>query len=63
MRSHVPVARSSIPASYSILSSSYPSNRFKGVRSYSAPAGLSKNEVEGRIMDLLRNFDKVCVVF
>ncbi|KAL8657560.1 MAG: hypothetical protein Q9226_001797 [Calogaya cf. arnoldii] len=28
-------------------------------RWYSAPAGLSKPEVEGRIMDLLRGFDKV----
>lgn len=30
-----------------------------GRRCYSAPAGLSKTEVEGRIMDLLKNFDKV----
>ena len=29
------------------------------IRCYSAPAGLSKPEVEGRIMDLLKNFDKV----
>ncbi|KAJ5585105.1 uncharacterized protein N7459_004905 [Penicillium hispanicum] len=29
------------------------------IRSYSAPAGLSKNEVEGRIVNLLKNFDKV----
>ena len=28
-------------------------------RRYSAPAGLTKQEVEGRIMDLLKNFDKV----
>jgi len=28
-------------------------------RSYSAPAGLTKAEVEGRIVDLLKNFDKV----
>ncbi|KAL6721174.1 Vacuolar protein sorting-associated protein 74 [Lecanora helva] len=28
-------------------------------RYYSAPAGLSKPEVEGRIMDLLKNFDKI----
>ena len=62
VRSHAPIARSSIPPSYAILSSSWPSNRLRGVRSYSAPAGLSKNEVEGRIMDLLKNFDKVCVV-
>lgn len=30
------------------------------VRFYSAPAGLSKEEVEGRIVNLLKNFDKVC---
>ncbi|KAI9854051.1 MAG: hypothetical protein M1824_000660 [Vezdaea acicularis] len=29
------------------------------IRRYSAPAGLAKPEVEGRIMDLLKNFDKV----
>ena len=29
------------------------------VRWYSAPAGLSKPEVEGRILDLLKGFDKV----
>lgn len=28
-------------------------------RSYSAAAGLSQGEVEGRIIDLLKNFDKV----
>jgi hypothetical protein len=28
-------------------------------RFYSAPAGLAKPEVEGRIVDLLKNFDKV----
>lgn len=31
-------------------------------RFYSAPAGLSKSEVEGRIIDLLKNFDKVCAL-
>lgn len=29
------------------------------IRFYSAPAGLSKEEVEGRIVNLLKNFDKV----
>ncbi|KAG9246168.1 acyl carrier protein-like protein [Calycina marina] len=32
---------------------------FQAVRCYSAAAGLQKNEVEGRIVDLLKNFDKV----
>jgi NADH dehydrogenase (ubiquinone) 1 alpha/beta subcomplex 1 len=31
-----------------------------GIRYYSAPASLSKEEVEGRIKDLLKGFDKVC---
>jgi len=31
----------------------------QGVRCYSAPAGLNKTEVEGRIVNLLKNFDKV----
>lgn len=32
---------------------------FHPARCYSAAAGLSKPEVEGRIVDLLKNFDKV----
>ncbi|KAJ5944358.1 hypothetical protein N7516_004526 [Penicillium verrucosum] len=31
----------------------------QGVRLYSAPAGLNKTEAEGRIVNLLKNFDKV----
>lgn len=33
--------------------------QFQPSRHYSAPAGLSKEEVEGRIVNLLKNFDKV----
>jgi len=36
-----------------------PSIAFPSTRWYSAPSGLSKEEVQGRIMDLLKNFDKV----
>lgn len=36
---------------------------FQGARLYSAPAGLSKAEAEGRIVNLLKNFDKVCNCF
>lgn len=32
---------------------------FQAVRCYSAAAGLSKTEVEGRIVDLMKQFDKV----
>ena len=31
----------------------------QSVRLYSAPAGLNKDEVQGRIVNLLKNFDKV----
>jgi len=41
----------------------FPNIRVQGARSYSAPAGLAKPEVEGRIMDLLKNFDKVSLAF
>src|SRR5277367_5032519 len=36
-----------------------PSIVLPSIRCYSAPSGLSKEEVQGRIMDLLKNFDKV----
>ncbi|MCJ1399297.1 Acyl carrier protein, mitochondrial [Xylographa trunciseda] len=57
--SQVPLSRSIIPSSQAVLTRATPINRFQPVRCYSAPAGLSKGEVEGRIMDLLKNFDKV----
>jgi NADH dehydrogenase (ubiquinone) 1 alpha/beta subcomplex 1 len=41
-----------------------PSMRFQAVRCYSASAGLGKDEITGRILDLLKNFDKVgCGLF
>ena len=36
-----------------------PSTFVSAVRCYSAHAGLSKDEIQGRILDLLKNFDKV----
>ena len=39
-----------------------PAARFQAVRCYSAAASLGKDEIEGRIMDLLKNFDKVMTV-
>lgn len=50
-----PAARSSVLQSRQIT----PAFSFQSVRCYSAPAGLSQDEVEGRILDLLKNFDKV----
>ncbi|CAI6334976.1 unnamed protein product [Periconia digitata] len=49
-----PVARNSLFQAKQIV----PAARFQAVRCYSASAGLSKDEIEGRIMDLLKNFDK-----
>jgi hypothetical protein len=50
-----PVARSSFVQPKQITPSVY----FQAVRCYAASAGLSQDEVTGRIMDLLKNFDKV----
>lgn len=47
------------------ITSSFRSSRIaptfavSSIRCYSAPSGLAKEEVQGRIMDLLKNFDKV----
>jgi NADH dehydrogenase (ubiquinone) 1 alpha/beta subcomplex 1 len=54
-----PVARSSFFQPKQITLSTY----FQAVRCYSASAGLSQDEVTGRIMDLLKNFDKVKALF
>ena len=53
-----PALRTQIP---SLLQSSQiaPSFALPSIRCYSAPSGLSREEVQGRIMDLLKNFDKV----
>lgn len=40
-----------------------PSFAIQSIRCYSAPASLSKDEVQGRIMDLLKNFDKAGLIF
>ncbi|KAF7578020.1 hypothetical protein PtrM4_022600 [Pyrenophora tritici-repentis] len=50
-----PVARSAFAQPRQITPSVY----FQAVRCYGASAGLSQDEVTGRIMELLKNFDKV----
>lgn len=55
----VPAFRSQISTSLLQSSRVTPSFVAQSIRCYSAPAGLSKDEVQGRIMDLLKNFDKV----
>ena len=51
-----PLFRTSFQSSKHFL----PALSFQGLRCYSVSAGLTKEEVTGRIMDLLKNFDKVC---
>ncbi|KAL9123653.1 MAG: hypothetical protein Q9217_006933 [Psora testacea] len=58
-RSSLPTRRAIAPYILATSSRLPPSTKFQGVRRYSAPVGLSKQEVEGRIIDLLKNFDKV----
>ena len=59
VRTRLPTSRAIAPC-FTIKSSHIiPSTTFQASRWYSAPAGLSQQEVEGRIMDLLKNFDKV----
>ncbi|CEJ54377.1 Putative Acyl carrier protein [Penicillium brasilianum] len=64
LRASVPRAAVKTPASFQIRSSPIaaqfsPSLVSQSIRFYSAPAGLSKDEIEGRIVNLLKNFDKV----
>ncbi|KUJ10657.1 acyl carrier protein-like protein [Mollisia scopiformis] len=52
------IARPSLSSSV-VTKSRFAPSAFQAARCYSAAAGLSKTEVEGRIVDLLKNFDKV----
>ena len=38
---------------------SLPATAFSAVRCYASASGLAQDEVTGRILDLLKNFDKV----
>lgn len=59
VRAPLPTSRIVTPC-LSVRSAVYtPTQVPQARRWYSAPAGLSKQEVEGRIMDLLKGFDKV----
>ncbi|MCJ1446074.1 MAG: Acyl carrier protein, mitochondrial [Stictis urceolatum] len=59
LRSQTPVSRTIAPSSYASVARTSHAPQSWGLRFYSAPAGLAKPEVEGRIMDILKNFDKV----
>ncbi|KAF2747061.1 hypothetical protein M011DRAFT_519364 [Sporormia fimetaria CBS 119925] len=58
-RCATPIARPAARGSLFQIQQAAPAVRFQAVRCYSASAGLSRDEVVGRIMDLLKNFDKV----
>ncbi|KEF52584.1 NADH dehydrogenase (ubiquinone) 1 alpha/beta subcomplex 1 [Exophiala aquamarina CBS 119918] len=55
----LPAFRSQISSSYLQSSRIAPAFSVPSIRCYSASAGLTKPEVQGRIMDLLKNFDKI----
>ncbi|POS85030.1 hypothetical protein EPUL_002852, partial [Erysiphe pulchra] len=69
LRSSFRIARNAAPRNMSMIrsqtrSSLIPqshitSTKFQAVRRYSAAAALTEQEVQGRILDLLKNFDKV----
>lgn len=50
--------RPAAPSSF-VASTQFAPAAFQAARCYSAASGLQKPEVEGRIVDLLKNFDKV----
>ncbi|KAI4789065.1 acyl carrier protein [Aureobasidium sp. EXF-8846] len=58
-RVQAPLTRRVAPSSFLPSTTAAPSTFVSAVRCYSAHAGLSKDEVSGRILDLLKNFDKV----
>ncbi|KKZ68431.1 NADH dehydrogenase (ubiquinone) 1 alpha/beta subcomplex 1 [[Emmonsia] crescens] len=53
------ISRSPLSAARAAQFQFSPSFTCQAIRSYSAPAGLTQSEIEGRIVDLLKNFDKV----
>ncbi|THW46082.1 acyl carrier protein [Aureobasidium pullulans] len=58
-RVQAPITRRVAPSSFLPSTTAAPSTFVSAVRCYSAHAGLSKDEVQGRILDLLKNFDKL----
>ncbi|KAK4932064.1 hypothetical protein LTR28_011459 [Elasticomyces elasticus] len=58
-RQQAPIARKITTAPLRPSKQFVPASSFNTVRCYSAHAGLGEDEVQGRILDLLKNFDKV----
>lgn len=60
-RAQQPVLRRAAAASPFLSTRiSAPALSITAVRCYASGSGLAQEEVTGRIMDLLKNFDKVC---
>ncbi|KAI9738257.1 MAG: hypothetical protein M1834_008755 [Cirrosporium novae-zelandiae] len=53
------VSRSTARGSFVLKPAATQAKPFQSIRFYSAPAGLTQDEVEGRILDMLKGFDKV----
>ncbi|KAK4922996.1 mitochondrial acyl carrier protein [Elasticomyces elasticus] len=58
-RQQAPIARKITTAPLRPSKQFVPASSFNAVRCYSPHAGLGEDEVQGRILDLLKNFDKV----
>ncbi|KAF2147239.1 uncharacterized protein K452DRAFT_282229 [Aplosporella prunicola CBS 121167] len=58
-RWQAPIARPVAPAFFAHSKQRLPAASFQAIRFYSAHGGLSQEEVQGRILDLLKGFDKV----
>ncbi|MCJ1346014.1 hypothetical protein MMC31_004225 [Peltigera leucophlebia] len=59
LRIQLPVSRTTTPCLFLKTARPAAAPQLHAIRWYSAPAELTQQEVEGRIMDLLKNFDKV----
>lgn len=57
-----PIVRKAIVTPFSFSRSIAPRVAVPAFRCYSAHAGLNRDEVQGRILDLLKNFDKVSLI-
>ena len=54
-----PAFRRAVPTPFAAAWTPAPVSRITAVRCYAAGSGLNQEEVTGRILDLLKNFDKV----
>lgn len=58
-QAYTPISRTVGPTTYVAVTRALPRLNVLSSRLYSASAGLGREEVEGRIMDIVKNFDKV----